>query len=153
MRKIWIAVVLACSACATVPPPPAPVVSAACGKDASRRRGADDAAEGRGRDSAYLRLCPPTERDAFLRAYREGFEAAKKLKHREVEVARPEVLTTPAIARLPASPTWACEVEAASRVFTGVGMSEGEAAVAAKDACGAHFQTSSCGQTDCKKTL
>jgi len=129
------------------------VVSSNCGKDSSRRRGSDDAAEGRARDSAFLSLCPAGQREVFARAYREGYEAARRLRHREIEVARPEVLTTPAIARLPASPTWACEVESSSKVFTGIGLSETEAATAAKDACGAHFSQNACTQTECKRAL
>lgn len=151
MKKLMVAAALCLSSCASTPHPAAKIVSAYCAKDVSRHRGLHDAEEGRSRDSSFLKLCPEGEREAYLRSYREGFEAGRRQRHREM--ARPEVLTTPAIARFPASPSWACEVEASSKVFTGVGISEGEAASAAKEACGVHFQATACGAVECKKSL
>ncbi|RYZ95162.1 MAG: hypothetical protein EOP11_25355, partial [Proteobacteria bacterium] len=65
---------LALSACASVPAPPAEVVSSACGKEISRRRGSDDGAHGRPRDMAFVSLCPQGLRDAVAHGYREGYE-------------------------------------------------------------------------------
>lgn len=150
MKKIVWFLGLALTACATVPAPPAEVLSSACGKEISRRRGTDDGAHGRPRDMAFVNLCPAKLKSAVAHSYREGFEGAKR--NRRQEIVRQELAAVPLV-RLPASPTWACEVEAASKVFTGVGSSMGEAAGAAKDACGAHFQAHACAQTECSQSL
>ncbi|RYZ93930.1 MAG: hypothetical protein EOP11_27120 [Proteobacteria bacterium] len=150
MKRLWCFLGLALSACASVPAPPAAVLSNACGKEISRRRGADDGAHGRPRDMAFVRLCPMNVREAVAHGYREGFEGARRT--RRLEIVRQELAAAPVV-RLPASPTWACEVEAASKVFTGIGSSLSEAAGAAKDACGAHFQAHTCEQTECQQSL
>ncbi len=151
MKKIGlIALGLSLSACAGAPRPAAPLVSSFCSKDASRERGFSDAADGTTRDTAFLRLCAAPERDAFLRAYREGYDAGRRNAH---EVARPELKDPPALnlSRNLASPDWVCEVEASAKIFTGVGSTRADADRSARETCGAHFQASYCTQTDCRQ--
>jgi hypothetical protein len=45
---------------------------------------------------------------------------------------------------------WVCEVEASSKIFTGVGSSRDEAFRSARDTCAFHFQTSYCTRAECK---
>lgn len=56
--------------------------------------------------------------------------------------------------REPATISWACELEANAKVFTGVGLSRDEALHSARSTCGSHFQASYCtGKVDCKPLL
>lgn len=152
MKKIGlIALGLSLSACATAPRPATPVISAFCSKDASRERGFSDARDGTARDTAFLRLCASGERDAYLRAYRDGYEAGRRKAH---EVARPELnnsVPLPSLGRNLASPEWVCEVEASAKIFTGVGPTRSDADRSARETCGAHFQASYCSQSDCRQ--
>lgn len=50
-------------------------------------------------------------------------------------------------------PSWVCEVEGASRIFTGVGLTAEEAVVAAKNTCGSHLRATFCKQTECRQLL
>jgi hypothetical protein len=127
MKSLAFALVLLMVGCATVNK------SNTCDEKASFARGAKDAEAG----AAFLPLC----KGDGERAYREGYESRRK--------RRPST----ASGRLPIFPAWVCEVEAESKVFTGVGASVEEARRSARDTCSTHFQASNCQQAECSHSL
>lgn len=104
-----------------------------CEEKASYARGVKDAESG----AAFMPVCKGEAENA----YREGFES--KRKRRPAAFAR----------KMPQAPGWVCEVEASTKVFTGVGASAEEATLSAQASCGTHFQSSSCTQTECTRSL
>lgn len=128
MRSLAIALALPLIlvGCATVKKPNT------CDEKASFAQGQKDAQSG----YAFSSACD----GAAERAYRAGFESRKKRKPSSV-------------ARMPVFPAWVCEVEASTKIFTGVGASAEEASRAAQKNCSTHFQASSCQQTECSRGL
>ncbi len=52
-----------------------------------------------------------------------------------------------------AAQAWVCEVEANSKIFTGVGASQQAAVHSAQSTCGSHFQASYCHHAECRQNL
>lgn len=104
-----------------------------CDEKVSYARGAKDAESG----AAFAPLCKGEAESA----YREGFESRRK--------RRPASLTR----RMPIVAGWVCEVEASSKIFTGVGSSAEEASRSAQATCSTHSQSDSCSQTECSRSL
>jgi hypothetical protein len=140
-----------------------------CSRETARERGLKDGASGRRADSSFLKTCNADSRAPALGAYREGFETTRP-KHKAsreesdeeddaVEtlsvkpVAVPSALPAPRPVREPSALSWVCEVEANSKVFTGVGGTREEALGSARSTCGSHFQASYCTKADCKQSL
>lgn len=129
MKRLASALVLLLASCAAVEKSN----HGQCEEKASFARGAKDAELG----AAFQPLCQGEAESA----YREGFESHKK--RRPASAAR----------RIPIVPGWVCEVEASAKVFTGVGASAEEASRSAQATCSTHFQSSSCTQTECSRSL
>lgn len=94
------------------------------------------------RDGAFTRLCPNP--GGALAQYRQGYSAGRE---------RLQAATRVATVRMPQAvkePSWVCEVESSSKIFTGVGISETEAAGAARSTCSSHFQARSCERAECR---
>lgn len=106
-----------------------------CGGHNGYTRGLSDAESGR----PYAPAC------GNERSYKEGYDAVVKgpAQRRSEAMSR----------RIQSIPAWVCEVESSSKVFTGVGSSEKEAAVSAQKSCGTHFQAKECTNTECRSTL
>lgn len=125
--------------CAAVPRQASPQE---CEGRGGYERGLRDASEGRARDGAFARLCPNP--GAALAQYRQGYSLG-----REKTQAAAKAIAF----RLPQAvkePSWVCEVESSSKIFTGVGFSEVEATRAAQSTCSSHFQARSCERAECK---
>lgn len=149
MRKIGLFLLaLSLSACATV----RKAELESCGNLESYNRGVSDAEQGIPASTAFARLCTSETMASGIKKYREGFAQGRtNLKMRAA--AANEASANRVLQTLPSSPAWVCEVEASAKVFTGVGGSLEEATRSAKDTCGAHFQSSSCQQAECKQNL
>ena len=158
-------------------------ISPRCYSEEAFSAGARDGAEGKKASFAFARQCPLDLRKEAIGAYRRGFEANRprkktvklqkdeKEEKEDLEISDAEVEleeNSPAQAGEPVSmpPTavplpvrdpnglsWVCEVEASSKIFTGVGVTKDEALGSAKANCGAHFQASYCTKADCKQNL
>lgn len=128
-----------------------------CSREGSLARGQKDAAMGRSQETVFLKTCSQELRPSAQAAYREGFEAAraKRALSGKDEEMLTEIDGIPVLdsSRAPASPSWVCEVEANSKVFTGVGVSREEATGSAKASCGSHMQASYCEKADCKQNM
>jgi len=149
MRKVWLLLLaLSLSACATVRK--AELVP--CGNAESYERGLTDALQGIPASTAFTQLCTSETIAVSVKKYKEGF-AHGRANRKARAAATSEANVSRALQTLPSSPAWICEVEASAKVFTGVGGSLEEATRSAKDTCGAHFQSSSCQQTECKQNL
>jgi len=148
MRTVgWLGLFLVLASCATT----RPAEPDFCQPQISFTKGKQDAQAGIPASAAFTRLCSPKSSPLALLRYREGYEQARLAK-RQKSLANLELLSRE-VEPLPEPTTWVCEVEAAAKVFTGVGGSLEEATRSAKDTCGAHFQSSSCTQTECKQSL
>ncbi len=124
-----------------------------CSRENSLARGQKDAASGKNQEAAFLKSCGAETRAAAQVAYREGFENYRSKKAAgKSELAEEEAAELP-VARAPANLSWICEVEANSKVFTGVGASQEEARGSAKASCGSHVQASYCEKADCKQAM
>jgi hypothetical protein len=148
-----------------------------CPRDPALARGVRDGASGHRASTGFLHFCTPESRAAALSAYREGFaQSHPKVKKASLAPAdanakedaedsddetagvaadpatAPALPLTPPV-REPSAISWVCEVEANSRVFTGVGQSQDEAVRSARETCGSHFQASYCTKADCKQNM
>lgn len=132
-----------------------------CSRDASFSRGAKDGVSGHNFEQAFLRSCSPESRGAARLAYREGFGASHvreegKIKLEKIEVTGeilPEIFSISSPLPESASIAWVCEVEANSKIFTGVGGTRDEALGSARSTCGSHFRASYCQKSDCRQNL
>jgi hypothetical protein len=136
------------------------VVVRDCARDQSYARGAREASQGRALDLGFSHSCSPASRVDAIAAYRDGYDSVKP--HPAEETASAELATgenapasveASAVLRGPAATAWVCEVEANSKIFTGVGATRDEALGSAKSTCGSHFQASYCNKSDCKQSL
>ncbi|HEY8279459.1 MAG TPA: hypothetical protein VIH99_07550 [Bdellovibrionota bacterium] len=99
-----------------------------------------------------MKYCTPSTRAPAIAAYHEGFESGRSRREKEkAEVG--EGPHTDARERKPATLPWVCEVEASSKVFTGVGNTRDQALGSAMENCGSHFQASYCAEAECKQNL
>ncbi len=129
-----------------------------CSREASQSRGVKDGASGHGPQLSFLHSCSIESRSSAQFAYREGFEEGRAQREPEFEkieseIAFPLTNLDPSPVRKPAADSWVCEVEAQSKVFTGIGGTRDEALVSARSNCGSHFQASSCNKADCKQSF
>jgi hypothetical protein len=145
MKKIGVcALVLGLSACATVQQSEPDF----CGSQQSFERGVQDARQGKSASHSFTEQCDPENISQLTKRYRQGY-ASEKSRQRQKAVKKENEARFSSLA----ASAWICEVEAFAKVFTGVGASMDEALKSAKSSCGAHFQASSCNQSDCKKSL
>lgn len=138
-----------------------------CPRDFAMARGVKDATTGHKLSLSFLNSCTAESRADASAAYREGYASAHP-KHKLVkdepqvdtsddedtsplDLSGPVVLPPPV--REPSAVSWVCEVEANSRVFTGVGVTRDEALDSARATCGSHFQASYCTKSDCKQNM
>lgn len=150
MKKLGIlALALGLSACASLPQGEPEF----CEATQSYLRGQRDAQQGNPASTAFTGLCSEENISSALKQYREGYGAARSAQRQKSLAAIEELEANRTLQSVPAAPAWVCEVEASAKVFTGVGGSLEEATRSAKDTCGAHFQSSSCTQTECKQNL
>jgi hypothetical protein len=135
-----------------------------CPRDSYFSRGAKDASLGRPLDLSFSPSCTSGSRVDAIAAYRDGFASQHPvLVMADQSEAAPAVPVGPAPAmdeaesppalRAPASPSWVCEVESNSKIFTGVGATREEALGSARATCGSHFQAAYCSKADCKQNL
>ncbi len=136
---IAVAVISSCAA----QPTSISVTPSICDETKSLQKGKREAEAGQLPSLAAFKSCPAKEREAYHRAYRKGYESVKGNKE---DTAAEKI-------SLDAASSWVCEIEANSKVFTGVGFSQEEAMQSAKKTCGAHMQSSSCGSTECRTSL
>ena len=128
-----------------------------CENQRAFRLGVEDGEEGQQRQLPLLKDCEESDRPALMKRYRNGFElggarAKSKRKSSELPVPMLESKSKKDMDQTP--PSWICEVEASSKVFTGVGQSEVGALKAARDNCGAHFQAKECSEfSECRQSL
>ncbi len=117
-----------------------------CEEKKSYARGKRDAENGLMPAVAIYKSCNSEEKAAATQAYKRGFEsvaAETSLSSSEKEIKN----------STPTPNAWVCEIEANSKVFTGVGNSQEEAIRSAQNTCGAHLQSSSCGESECRSSL
>jgi hypothetical protein len=133
-----------------------------CTREVALSRGMKDGAAGRKTYLQFTRSCTPATRDLAVAAYREGFELSRPKRKAGVTAQKEEVedeeqaeseLLLPSPVRAPSAISWVCEVEASSKVFTGVGVTQTQALGSARAHCGSHFQASYCTKSDCRQTL
>lgn len=141
-KTLCVIAVIVISGCA-VQPTSVSSIPAICDEAKSLQRGKREAEAGQLPSLAAFKSCPAKEREAYHRAYKKGYESVK---------GNSEALSVEKIS-LNAPSSWVCEIEANSKVFTGVGYSQEEAMQSAKKTCGAHMQSSSCGATECRSSL
>ena len=147
MGRLWaIAALLAFSSCASLQKQ----IAADCLPESGFSRGAKDSEEGLPLNFGFAQTCPSGSRAEVMAAYRDGYntqpESAKALEAVPGE-ATPSVLN-------PVKPSsWVCEVEANSKVFTGIGSTREEALGSARTNCGSHVQANYCTKADCKQNL
>lgn len=168
MNRGWIAAasLLLAFGCASTRQKAAPV----CNEYGAYARGQRDGLASRNLEMSYLNSCPLMIREVLRASYRSGFEVSRAAvkRNRDLEKQLPaeeemeeeasvqptaEELARLAPARDPASPSWICEVEASSKIFTGMGITREEALSSARSSCGSHLQASSCQNADCKQSL
>jgi hypothetical protein len=111
-----------------------------CDAKKSYAKGKKDADMGMLPSTFLFRSCDSEQRKLALKAYKRGYEARSETPALEEPENREEN-------------AWVCEIEANAKVFTGVGISQEEAIQSARKTCGSHMQSSSCGSTECRKTL
>ena len=149
------ALVLATSllfSCVTTPVAELP---AQCDPQKAFRRGVEDGESKPTLDAKFFQTCPDEQLSVIKKRYRNGYvlgKARAKARQKPGKAAK----TTPSemMAKESSAPSWVCEVEASSKVFTGVGQSEAEALKGARDTCGAHFQAKECSENlDCRQSL
>jgi len=148
MRKIGVvALVFALSSCATVRQPQA----ISCDGKQSYQEGFSDGERSQSLRRDFGEHCTAESKPLAVKRYREGFaEGRGKLKPEPAQVTKER--PNRVIQTIP-SDAWICEVEASSKIFTGVGHSLAEARISAQNSCGAHFRASSCQQSECKQSL
>lgn len=141
-----------------------PIAVEKCNRENSFTLGMRDGTSGRTPSYVFLNDCPPASRSSALSAYQEGFNAGrsrvKALKISPEQERFEENGANLRVGPLPAEPvrqpsnlSWVCEVEANSKIFTGVGLSREEALGSARATCGSHFEASYCEKADCKESL
>jgi hypothetical protein len=135
-----------------------------CTREAALSRGAKDGAAGRKIHLQFTRACTSATRELAAAAYREGFESSRPKRKPGLtalkEIAEDEeladsesLLPLPSPMRAPSAISWVCEVEASSKVFTGVGITQTQALGSARANCGSHFQASYCTKSDCRQNM
>lgn len=149
------------------------VTQAECPTEMAHARGLKDGGAGKKANISFLRSCTAETRALAVAAYREGY-AFTRAKHKvgkedsalevadvadeeedsagtEEEASAP--LTMPTPVREPSAVSWVCEVEAESKIFTGIGSTRDEAFASARSTCGSHFQASYCTKADCRQNM
>ncbi|MGE3262126.1 MAG: hypothetical protein AB7K68_10130 [Bacteriovoracia bacterium] len=147
MRVILWVSCLALVGCATN----RPKENSDCTRRVAFQKGVNDATIGRTREVA--KACRAEVRAGLLQSYHEGFESVRS---RRLGQGRGPTGRIRVVSSLPSAlnnPTWVCEVEAAEKIFTGVGTSQEEASTAAHSTCSSHLQASYCRKTECKENL
>ena len=148
-----------------------------CSREAALAHGVKEGASSHKADLSFLPSCSPESRGAALAAYREGFKSGRSSRIREkrepsaqetaeegeeqssgeaeapLDAATMAGLLLPGSLKEVAAVSWVCEVEAESKVFTGVGVTRDEALGSARATCGSHIQASNCTKADCKQNL
>lgn len=145
-----------------------------CTREAALARGQADGAAGHKSHLSFTHSCTPETRELAVAAYKEGFQSARPKRKAALSAAREEAdtaevaeledensdtqlalepLPSPAAARSPSALSWVCEVEASSKIFTGVGGTQTEALGSARANCGSHFQSSYCTKSDCRQAM
>jgi len=128
-----------------------------CENQKAFRLGVEDGEEGKQMRDLRLKECGEVAFPALRKRYRNGYELGKARARSKKEQSSgpiPMVETTKTKKNLDQAPSWICEVEASSKVFTGVGQSESAALKAAQDTCGAHFQAKECSEfSECRQSL
>lgn len=154
MNKVWWAIALCTlvvSGCARMR-----ANSTTCTRDAAYMQGTRDASAGSSKEDEFQISCTVSTKDIARKAYREGFNATRakhRAKNKTSEFDAEEALLDLPETRTPAGEEWICEVEASSKIFTGMGGNRDEALKSARSSCGSHLQASSCEKADCKKSL
>ena len=141
-----------------------------CTREAALSRGLKDGAAGHKTHLEFARACTSATRELAVAAYHEGFESSRPKRKPGLSAAKdntgaddlasdsdsedaPALLQLPSPVRAPSAISWVCEVEASSKVFTGVGGTQGEALGSARANCGSHFQASYCTKSDCRQNM
>lgn len=149
MKKVGaFALVLILSGCATATKQTPVVETERCDRAAAYERGKMDASGERAMDGNFIRSCGKEGRAGILQAYKEGYESIQKSQ--ESDVAK-KVISDELQTRQAAPTTWVCEIEANSKVFTGMGATRVEASNSAKTVCGNYFDASLCQASECKR--
>jgi hypothetical protein len=138
--------------CVTAPVAELP---AHCDPQKAFRRGVEDGEANTTLDAKFFQSCPDDQLPVIKKRYRNGYVLGKaRAKARQKNGKATKAAPNEAVAKESSAPSWVCEVEASSKVFTGVGQSEAEALKGAQDTCGAHFQAKECSENlDCRQSL
>lgn len=126
-----------------------------CENQKAFRLGVEDGEEGQQMRVTKLKDCGESAYPALAKRYRNGYELGKaRAKAKREQTSTPVPMLEARKKDLDQPPSWICEVEASSKIFTGVGQSEGGALKEAQDNCGAHFQAKECSESsECRQSL